>query len=75
MTVDLKGMSRKDLEKYLVRIEKALVATRARDLREARKAAQKAVAGFGLTLGDISEDTAPKAKAKKVKSPSKPKIR
>ncbi|TKA84396.1 H-NS histone family protein, partial [Sulfitobacter sp. 15WGC] len=54
--------------------KKALEAARARDQREARKAAKKAAAEFGFSLGEISETqpSAPAKKRAKVKNPSKP---
>tara|TARA_R100000935_G_scaffold47084_1_gene70778 strand:+ start:175 stop:525 length:351 start_codon:yes stop_codon:yes gene_type:complete len=72
---DLKTMSRKELEKHLADVEKALRAAKARDHREAKKAAAKAAAEFGFSLGEISEAETPKAKktkTKKAKKPSKP---
>ncbi|MEP3670501.1 MAG: H-NS histone family protein [Roseibium sp.] len=74
---ELKAMSRKELEKLLSDVQMALAAAKARDHREAKKAAAKAVAEFGFSLEDISESPSPtpkKAKAKKkaVKNPSKP---
>ena len=65
---DLKEMSRKELERLLSDVKKALQAARNRDQREARKAATKAAAEFGFSLGEISE-TKPPAPAKK-----KPKV-
>jgi len=78
MIDELKSMSRKELEKLLIKVEKALTAARARDQRDARKAAQKAAAEFGFSLGDISEDAKPiakkpKAKTKLAKKSAKPK--
>lgn len=71
---DLKAMSRKELERLLSDVKKALEAARARDQREARKAAKKAAAEFGFSLGEISETqpSAPAKKRAKVKNPSKP---
>lgn len=71
---DLKEMSRKELERLLSDVKKALEAARARDQREARKAAKKAAAEFGFSLGEISETqpSAPAKKRAKVKNPSKP---
>lgn len=72
---ELKTMSRKELEKHLADVEKALSAAKARDYREAKKAAAKAVAEFGFSLTEISDSDAPKAKTakiKKTKKPSKP---
>ncbi|UWR21673.1 H-NS histone family protein [Sulfitobacter sp. S190] len=77
MSNDLKSMSRKELEKLLADVKKALVAAQARDRRAAQKAAEKAAAEFGFTLNDLSE-TAPKTRKsptakKKPAKPSKPK--
>ncbi|UWR31870.1 H-NS histone family protein (plasmid) [Sulfitobacter sp. W002] len=71
---DLKEMSRKELERLLSDVKKALQAARNRDQREARKAATKAAAEFGFSLGEISETkpSAPAKKKPKVKNPSKP---
>ena len=41
---ELKTMSRKELEKLLNDVSKALASAKARDQREARKAAKKAAA-------------------------------
>lgn len=71
----LKSMSRKELEKHLGDVKKALQAARARDHRDAKKAAAKAAAEFGFSLGEISDtETAKpkKAKAKATRKPSKP---
>jgi len=73
---ELKTMSRKELEKLLNNVSKALASAKARDQREAKKAAAKAAAEFGFSLGEISEadgTVQKKAKAKKApKKPSKP---
>ena len=74
---ELKAMSRKELEKLLADVQKALASARTRDQREAKKAAAKAAAEFGFSLNDIAETTAPfpkkkKTKAKAAKKPSKP---
>ncbi|MDF1727982.1 MAG: H-NS histone family protein [Sulfitobacter sp.] len=71
-------MSRKELEKHLEEVKKALKNAQARDRRDALKAAEKAAAEYGFSLGEITEQTgAPtkvrKTKAKGPKSPSKPK--
>ncbi|MEP5728419.1 MAG: H-NS histone family protein [Sulfitobacter sp.] len=71
MTTDLKQMSRKQLEKHLKDVQKALQNVQARDRRQAKKAAEKAAAEFGFSLDDLS-DRAPaptKARKTKVKSP------
>ena len=55
MTNDLKSMSSKELEKLLISVKKALQSAKARDQREAKRAATKAAAEFGFTLGELSE--------------------
>ncbi len=77
MKVDLKSMNRKELEKLLKDTKKALQNVQARDRRQARKAAEKAAAEFGFSLGDLAEDgklaaKTPKKKAKKLGAKSKP---
>lgn len=78
MNTDLKTMSRKELEKLLEDVKKALQSARARDQRNARKAAEKAAAEFGFSLDEISEKPTTEKKSKKAKAsgkstPSKPK--
>lgn len=60
MKKDLKAMSRKELEKLLSEVKQALVNAQARDQREARKAAEKAAAEFGFTLGELSDGQKPR---------------
>ena len=77
MDMDLKSMTRKELEKLLRDVKKALQSAQARDRREARKAAEKAAAEFGFSLDELSEaDVAPrkaiKTKNKTPKTKSKP---
>jgi DNA-binding protein H-NS len=74
MTIDLKSMTRKELEKHLADVKKALANAQARDRREARKAAEKAAAEFGLSLSDITEDAKPARKAPKPKA-KKPRVK
>ena len=71
---ELKKMSRKELEKLLATVNKALQAAQARDHRDAKKAAAKAAAEFGFSLGDISnaEPSKPKKLKSKAKAPRKP---
>ncbi len=77
MPIDLKSMSRKELEKHLKDVKKALQTSQARDRKDAKKAAEKAAAEFGFSLTELS-DTAPaprkvtKVKTKKTKVKSKP---
>jgi DNA-binding protein H-NS len=70
VSIDLKSMSRKELEKHLAEVKKALQSAQARDRREAKRAAEKAVAEFGLSLSDITEEGKPQPKQKKTKQKS-----
>lgn len=70
MNKDLKGMTRKELEKLLADVKKALQNAAARDKRDARKAAERAAAEFGFSLNEL-DDEKPK-KEKKAKGPKKP---
>ena len=54
MSIDLSGMTRKQLEKLKADVDKALTKAANRDLQAAKKAAQKAAAEFGFSLGDIT---------------------
>ncbi len=64
MKVDLKGMSRKELEKLQKDVEKALSKVSQKELKLARDAAAKAAAKHGFSLDDIT--TAPARKPRKV---------
>ena len=74
MQIDLKSMSRKDLEKHLKDVEAALEWAQERDRREAKKAAEKAAAEFGFSLDELDDDTKGqrKQRAKREKKPSVP---
>ncbi|WP_299028426.1 H-NS histone family protein [uncultured Sulfitobacter sp.] len=73
MNNDLKSMSRKELEKLLADVKKALQAAQARDRRNALKAAERAAAEFGFTLNELDDEKpAKKAKTKGPKKPAKP---
>ena len=70
---------RKELEKLLKDVKKALTNMQARDRREAKKAAERAAAEFGFSLSDLTEVgqtpvKARKTKAKKTGPKSKPKF-
>ena len=65
MEKDLKSMSRKELEKLLSDVKKALQAAQSRERRAARKAAQKAAAEYGVTHNDLAEEAPAPKKAKK----------
>ncbi|MEM6304390.1 MAG: H-NS histone family protein [Pseudomonadota bacterium] len=71
MSKDLKDMSRKELEKLLSDVKKALTNAQARDRRAARKAAEKAAAEFGFTLNELEEAPKPAAKPRKSRAKSK----
>ncbi|MEQ6202348.1 H-NS histone family protein [Sulfitobacter sp. HNIBRBA2951] len=72
---DLKSMNRKELERLLVDVKKALQAAAARDRRNARKAAERAAAEYGFSLNELDEgnDAKPK-KAKGTKKAKKPSV-
>lgn len=76
MKIDLKSMSRKELEKLKADVEKALARVSDRELKAAREAAAKAVAALGFTLEEVTGSASP-AKSKpakkgpKVSSPPK----
>ncbi len=73
MATDLKSMNRKELEKLLADVKKALASAQARDRREAQKAAEKAASQWGFSLSELSAEQAkPAAKARKTK-PKAPK--
>ena len=65
MKTDLKTMTRKELEKLLKDVKTALQNAKARDLRDAKKAAQKAAAEFGFSLDELEKDEKPKQKSTK----------
>ena len=54
MANDLSKMSRKQLNKMLKDVEKALKALETREKREAKKAAEKAAAKFGFKLSELA---------------------
>ena len=67
MKVDLKGMSRKELEKLQKDVEKALSKVNDKELKAARDAAAKAVAKMGFSLEDIAN--IPARKTRKASGP------
>ena len=73
MATDLKKMSRKELERHLKDVKKALANVQARERREARKAAESAAAKFGFTLNELTDAPAkaPTRGRKKAKAPAK----
>ncbi|WP_298492777.1 H-NS histone family protein [uncultured Maritimibacter sp.] len=78
MKTNLKGMSRKDLEKLRVEVDKALERVGEEEKRAAFEAAQKAAKAYGYSLADLADVKAPrKTSAKKSDGRSKvaPKFR
>jgi DNA-binding protein H-NS len=75
MKIDLKGMSRKELEKLQKDVEKALSRVSEKELKAVRDEAAKLAAKHGYTLADIAGGTpAPKARkaaGPKTKAPAK----
>ncbi|MBS1301345.1 H-NS histone family protein [Loktanella sp. SALINAS62] len=62
-TIDLKQMSRKDLEKLRKKVDKALENISSRELKLAQDAASRAAAEYGYTLEDVSKLPAPRRAA------------
>ena len=79
MANDLSTMSRKQLEKMLKDVQKALKTLETREKREAKKAAEKAAAKFGFKLSELtpanstSETETPTRRKSAQKPPSPPK--
>lgn len=72
-TIDLKSMTRKELEKLKRDIDKALERITAKDLKAAKAAAEKVLKAQGFSLADVIDADAPKGKKRKtVKKPAKP---
>ena len=67
MAFNLKAMTRKELIKLQKDVDKALKTSEQRERRDALKAAEKAVAEYGFSLGELSGGTKPARKAKKGK--------
>jgi DNA-binding protein H-NS len=74
MRFDLKSMTRKELEKLGADVKKALLTAKARDRREALKAAEKAAAEFGFSLTDLAKEKAPAKAAQPKKKKKKPAV-
>lgn len=74
MQIELKSMTRLQLEKHLKDVKKALVAAQNKDRRHAKKAAEKAAAEFGFSLTELADGGERPAKAlKKMKKMPKKK--
>lgn len=77
MKADLKSMTRKELEKLKVDVEKALEKLKEKDRKAALAAAEKAAAAHGFALSEITGETAPRSRRAKSgpKKVSPPKYR
>ncbi|MDE0968973.1 MAG: H-NS histone family protein [Octadecabacter sp.] len=77
MAVDLRNMSRKELEKLAGDVEKSLDKIRKKDLKKVRLEMEKLAAAHGVTVEDIIGNKPPakaapkKTASAKVKSPPK----
>lgn len=70
MKIDLKSMTRKEMEKLRTDVDRELARTIERDKKAAMAAAKKAAREHGFDLSDISDDPQPKKPRKK--APKKP---
>lgn len=71
--IDLKSMTRKELQKLDKDIDNALARIATQDLKAAKAAVEKTLKAQGFTLADIVGGKAPTKPAKaKVKKPAKP---
>ena len=73
MSIDLKSMSRKELEKLKANVEKALAKVSVKEMKKARDAAEKAAAAHGFSLSEITGGPEPKKRGPKPKSGPKTK--
>jgi DNA-binding protein H-NS len=75
MKIDLKPLTRKELEKLKTDVERELERTIERDKKTAMAAAKKAAREHGFALSDITDESKPKTPRKKAakKPPAKPK--
>lgn len=75
MAIDLKNMSKKELEKLAKDVEKALARIQKQEVKKVRQEMEKLAASHGMTVEDILAGNAPtaasKKKAPKVKSAPK----
>lgn len=71
MQFDLENMSRADLEKLRVAVDKAIKTVDVRELQKAREAAERAAAEHGFTLAELTGTS----KTRKSSGPVKAKYR
>ena len=75
MTVDLKSMTRKELEKLRKDVDSALEKVEARELKMAHDAAAKAAADYGYSLSDFANLSGPAKRGGGARTVSAPKYR
>lgn len=73
MPVNLKGMTRKELERLKTNVEKALEKVADTEKKAALEAAEKAAKAFGFSLSDL-EGVKPGRKASSAKSDGRAKV-
>ena len=73
MKIDLKSMTRKQLEKLRTDVDVALAKLIERERKAALVAAEKAVKAHGFTLAEIAASAKPSKSASKAKSKTKAK--
>jgi len=73
MAIDLKSMSKKELEKLARDVEKALLRLQKQEVKKVRQEMEKLAASHGLTVADVIGAPEPKKKAAKAKVKSAPK--
>ncbi|SLN26356.1 H-NS histone family protein [Pseudooctadecabacter jejudonensis] len=74
MAIDLKSMSKKELEKLARDVQKALDRLHAQDVKKVRQEMEKLAASHGVSVEEVLGAPAKPGKATKAaKSPSKPK--
>ena len=71
MAIDLKSMSRKELEKHARDVEKALDRLRKKDLKKVRDEMEKLAAAHGVSVEDVIGGAVKSRKTPKAKSPAK----
>lgn len=71
MTLNLDNMSKKELEKLSVQVQKALKSVDAVEKRKALEAAKKAAAQYGYSLADITQGSGKASASAKPKRPPK----
>ncbi len=55
MSVNLEDMSKKQLEKLMKDVQLALLAVEKKEMKEAKKAAEKAAAKYGFSLAELTD--------------------